>query len=236
MSAIRTLLLVLCLTLTPARAFEINISDEMREKARQTAEMGMRESTAAKASALKIKAILESPEWKEKENRYKSDISKILKIEQPKDREAVEIASINRPVLFMSKSIPLITLRRYAIDLAKIGGVMVLQGGVEGLKQLGPTMQFTADILKVDPSCQQDCKMHNTTVLIDPILFRANQIKVVPALIYQRELNVESHCIDGGKPQPATHVVYGDASIRGLLEALYELSNDHEISKLIEVF
>lgn len=228
--------MILSLTLTPAKAFEINVSDEIKEQARQTAEIGMRESGAAKASALKIKAILETSEWKEKENQYKNDISKILKIEQPKDTDKVDTPSVHRPVLFISKSIPLVTLRRYAVDLAKVGGVMVLQGGVEGLKRLGPTMQLTADILKIDPGCVQDCKMHNTTVLIDPILFRVNQIKAVPALIVQRDLNVESHCADAGKPPTAVHIAYGDASIRGLLEALYELSNEREISKLIEVF
>ena len=127
---------------------------------------------------------------------------------------------------------PLKTLRRYAKDLTKVGGVMVMQGAINGLQKMAPTMQFTADVLKLDGSCKSMCTMQNTAILMDPILFRAYGIKQVPAIAYQKNLNTESHCSDNGAPRVTSPVVYGDASIKGLLEELYSLSGEEILKNL----
>lgn len=124
-------------------------------------------------------------------------------------------------VLFVSSSMPIVTLRRYARDLARVGGVMVMRGAIGGATNIGPTMRFSAAVLTVKEGCQgEKCRVWSTEILFDPILFRLYDIQKVPALIYQPDMNIESYCHGLEKATKASAVVYGDASLKGLVEHL----------------
>lgn len=142
-----------------------------------------------------------------------------------KDNEDGPRLVSNQLVLFVSSSMPLHTLRAYARDLAKVGGVMVLRGGVGGLRQIQPTLQLSQSVLSVKAGCEGQCKMWDTEVLIDPMLFRMYGITKVPALIYQPDMKISAYCDGLDKAQKGTGVVYGDASLMAMIDELYKENN-----------
>lgn len=135
-------------------------------------------------------------------------------------------------VLFVSSSMPVPTLRAYARDLARVGGVMVVRGGIGGLRQVMPTMNWIHDVLSVKPGCEGECKMWATELLIDPMLFRLYGIKKVPALIYQPDMKISAYCDGLDKAQMASSVVYGDAKLIALVDELNKTSPSETLTKL----
>ncbi len=127
------------------------------------------------------------------------------------------------PVVFVSSSIPLPVLRRYAADVEKTGGAIALRGGVGGLKELGPTVNLIMNILKVDPFCEgSDCDMREVRVIIDPVLFRHAGVSRVPAVAVVDHDPFVSYCERESEiaRDDAWMLTYGDASIEGHLEEL----------------
>lgn len=136
-------------------------------------------------------------------------------------------------ILFVSSSMPLETLRNYARDLAKVKGVMVLRGGVEGLTRIGPTVAFAQEITKLDPSCQgNNCQLRDVGLLIDPLLFRHYNVTSVPAIAFQPK-GITSWC-DLTAVAPAGDLIYGDVSLRGALDRLQQLGTDGVLKKSID--
>jgi type-F conjugative transfer system pilin assembly protein TrbC len=127
-------------------------------------------------------------------------------------------------ILFISASIPMPTLRRYAKDIAKNDGLMVLRGTVGADDKLGPTLAFMAEVLKKDPYCEGvNCEFVKANVTIDPRLFTINEIKQVPALVFVERFNFGGYVGkgQGGElPGKAGVVVYGDASFGGMVGGL----------------
>lgn len=126
-------------------------------------------------------------------------------------------------VVFASSSIPLATLRSYAAQLEGTGGAIVLRGGVGGLKEMGPTVDFIMNVLKVDPACDgPDCDMREVSVLIDPVIFAQSGVKRVPAVAVVDRDPFLSYC-ERETPEARSDawiVTYGDASLEGHLEEL----------------
>lgn len=124
-------------------------------------------------------------------------------------------------VLFVSASMPMKTLRNYARDLAKVGGVMVVRGMKNGLQDYVSGMRFFWDVLRVDKNCNSStCESFATDILVDPILFSMYDIEVVPALVYQPDMKLNSYCDDISLAQKADGIVYGDFYLGYLLEQL----------------
>lgn len=148
-----------------------------------------------------------------------------------------------RAILFASSSIPIHTLRRYAAQLDKIGGVMVFRGAPGGLSALTPMVKLTTDIIKHDPGCMRDdCKVWNVGVLIDPLLFRSHHISKVPAVMIVDEDPFKAYCerpdtsgdmAGGDLTSPV--ITYGDAHISGHLDALSRLG-DTRADELLQQF
>jgi type-F conjugative transfer system pilin assembly protein TrbC len=140
-------------------------------------------------------------------------------------------------VLFASASMPLHVLRAYAAQLDKAGGAIVFRGSQGGVSKIYPFAKMARNILLRDESCKgADCAMYNVSILIDPILFRANAISRVPAsIILERDLFAQ-HCDDPeGVMARGVTIIYGDASLSGMLEA-HQRSGDRrafQISKAI---
>src|SRR3546814_13401191 len=77
------------------------------------------------------------------------------------------------PVLFVSSSMPISTLRNYAVQLERVHGVMAFRGVPGGLRKMGPMAKVTAQILRLDPGCEgPNCVMRNVQLIIDPVVFR----------------------------------------------------------------
>src|SRR3546814_579136 len=66
------------------------------------------------------------------------------------------------PVLFVSSSMPISTLRNYAVQLERVHGVMAFRGVPGGLRKMGPMAKVTAQILRLDPGCEgPNCVMRD---------------------------------------------------------------------------
>lgn len=213
---------------------DIVISSEIQAQAKQTFQKQVQMDEDLQSKLDQINQYVHSQAWESQQVAYQTKVLQMLDQSiEPSNDSGQSSNNINaRPVLFISESIPLPTLRRYARDLSKINGVMVLRGAIDGLKHLEPTMKLSADILKRDLSCEQNCPMQNTTILIDPILFRQNDIEAVPALIVTDEIDFMNHCEDANNHHQKHDRVYGDASIQGLLEELHLLNNDLNVKAL----
>jgi type-F conjugative transfer system pilin assembly protein TrbC len=129
--------------------------------------------------------------------------------------------------LFISSSMPEITLRNYAQDLDKLGDrniVMVMQGFVDGVKYITPTLEFIQNILKKSPSCDSEsmvCEAFNAGVYIDPQAFARYGITAVPAVVYARDENEEN--------LKDAYRVSGEVSLEYALERIEKESKSSQI-------
>jgi type-F conjugative transfer system pilin assembly protein TrbC len=135
------------------------------------------------------------------------------------------------PVLFVSSSVPIPTLRNYAVELEKVHGVMAFRGVPGGLHKMGPMARLTAQILRLDPGCEgPDCVMRNVQLIIDPIVFRQHGITQVPALAMVPGDPTQAYCERDDESPRATHVVYGDSALSGMFEEYARLGGKEEVS------
>lgn len=188
----------------------------------------------ARQFASSIAEFSKSSEFKHKQESVKSQVFASAGITTPENKEDGPKLAGNQLVMFVSSSMPLITLRKYAHDLSKVGGVMVMRGTVGGISKMVDTITLTRNVLNADPTCEgAKCKMWGTEMLIDPMLFRIYGIDKVPALIYQPDMNIQSYCDGLEHVNKASAVVYGDASVRALLERMNIISPDEKLKRIM---
>jgi type-F conjugative transfer system pilin assembly protein TrbC len=185
-----------------------------------------------------------SPEqWQRKREAYNRQLSQLFSSapsaakasEADADEDSGPRLAGEQLVLFVSSSMPLHTLRAYARDLAQVGGVMVVRGGIGGLRQVTPTMNWIHSVLSVKADCEGECKMWATELLIDPMLFRLYGIKKVPALIYQPDMKISAYCDGLDKAQKAAAVVYCDARLMGLVDELNKETPSETLTQLSKI-
>lgn len=141
------------------------------------------------------------------------------------------------PVLFVSSSMPIATLRAYAVQLEKTRGVMAFRGMPGGLTHVAPMAKLSAEILRLDPGCEGPaCAMRDIQLIVDPIVFRRHGVARVPALDMVPGDPTQPYCergedADAGlAPQKsAGAVVYGDAALSGMLEEYARLGGVKEV-------
>lgn len=182
-----------------------------------------------------IEKELAPEQWERKKAAYETQLSAMFQSAPKGGQQEQETGPTlvgEQLVLFVSSSMPLHTLRAYARDLAKVGGVMVMRGGIGGLKAIQPTLEQIHQILSVQPGCQGECRMWGTEVLIDPMLFRMYGVKKVPALVYQPNMKIAAYCDGIEHAQKASGIVYGDAALMAMLDELYKESPDPIIKQL----
>lgn len=139
----------------------------------------------------------------------------------------------DKPILFISSSIPKHVLRRYAMDLEKVQGVMVLRGGLDGLKYVMPTLEFISNVLKKNESCKiEPCEKYAVDVIIDPILFTEYGINKVPAFTIHGKENFTAYCNQEEPLNKINKLSYGDYSIKHHIKTIQK--ND-EYKNLIEL-
>lgn len=155
---------------------------------------------------------------------------------EPPDSEA--LAAVGRgtlerrwiPVLFVSSAMPISTLRNYAGQLERAGGVMAFRGMPGGLRQVRPMAALAARILRRDPGCEgPGCAMRDVQLIVDPILFRQHGVSGVPALGLVPGDPTQPYCEREENSARAAHLVLGDAALDGMLEAYARLGGGEEV-------
>lgn len=135
------------------------------------------------------------------------------------------------PVLFVSSSMPVTTLRTYAGQLERVGGVMAFRGMPGGLTKVAPMAKLSAEILRHDPGCEGPaCAMRDVQLIVDPLIFRQHGVTRVPALAMVPGDPALPYCEREDDAPRAAHVIYGDAALSGLLEEYARLGGKQEVS------
>jgi len=134
------------------------------------------------------------------------------------------------PVLFVSSSMPVTTLRTYAAQLEKAHGILAFHGMPGGLTKVAPMAKLSAEILRHDPGCEgPGCAMRDVQVIVDPLIFRQHGVSRVPALAMVPGDPALPYCEREEDSPRAAHVIYGDAALSGLLEEYARLGGKEEV-------
>lgn len=215
-------------------ASDFKVSDAMKREAKESIEQ-FRVDKKNQMIAKELVDYTRTNEWQEKQLELRQNLLQVIGGKAAANVDEPEIFN-KRIVLFISQSIPKKVLRRYVQDLVKVGGVMVMQGAINGLKTLEPTLAWMQEILKKDSTCTGvKCEFYQAPILIDPILFEKHNITKVPALTVLDDDAFQSYC-EQKVSQPETgdeSVIYGDAALIGLVEALFRLNPDSELKSII---
>lgn len=135
------------------------------------------------------------------------------------------------PVLFVSSSMPIPTLRSYAAQLERVHGVMAFRGVPGGLRRMGPMAKLTAQILRLESDCEgPSCVMRDVQLIVDPIVFRQHGIAQVPALAMIPGDPTQAYCERDDESPRAAHVVFGDSALSGMLDEYARLGGKEEVS------
>jgi hypothetical protein len=125
---------------------------------------------------------------------------------------------------------PLPILRSYAAQLERVKGVLAFRGMPGGLKKVGPMARLSAQILRLDPGCEGPaCAMRNVQLIVDPIIFRQHGVSKVPALAMVPGDPAQAYCERDDESLRATHLVFGDSALPGLLEEYARLGGREEV-------
>lgn len=180
-----------------------------------------------------IKELLESKQYQVNKSVGERLAREVLQLptEATRDNQQSSAPIEGQVVVFVSASMPMETLRNYARSLVKVKGALVLRGGIEGLKKIGPTLAFSQRVLKIDPYCTENCPLFKVPLLIDPLLFHQYQITQVPAIAFQPEGLVQG--CDRSTTASAADVIYGDISLKGALDRLNQLNPHPKLNNLL---
>lgn len=185
-----------------------------------------------------VKTILASDDYKNRLSAYHQTAKTVLGLEQDATEAALPAEETNdigdRLVLFVSSSMPLHVLRNYVRDVDRVGGVMIFRGTIGGIDSFMPTVEFLRKLLAVDPGCTAaSCDMRMTNVSIDPQRFTHHGINRVPALIYEKDMKIQAYCKQGDSGPRAQTIAYGDASLAGLTNAIYQTNKEPALKALL---
>ena len=162
-------------------------------------------------------------------------IAQALGLEQPEEAALAGVVTTGGtrrwvPVLFVSSSMPVETLRTYAGQLERAGGVMAFRGMPGGMRQVGPMAKLSAAILRHDPGCEGPaCAMRDVQLIVDPLVFRQHGVTQVPALAMVPGDPTLPYCERDEASPRAAHIVLGDAALSGLLEEYGRLGGKEEV-------
>lgn len=172
--------------------------------------------------AAKLYKYTQSVEY---QRRMKEVISRVFPEEAQRRKKAR--TPQQRLYLFISSSVPMHVLRRYAHQISRLpGATMVMRGFVNGATRIAPTVQFIRKLLSKEPNCHKtDCEKIPAAIIIDPYLFRRYSIERVPAVVVADGVQGNGTCTEGNTENVKVRdyaVSYGDAPIRTHLAAMAE--------------
>lgn len=163
-------------------------------------------------------------------------LSQALGLEAPEMLAVADVAAPPTakgwvPVLFVSSSMPVTTLRTYAAQLERARGVLAFRGMPGGMRKVEPMAKLSAEVLRLDPGCEGPaCAMRDVQLIVDPLIFRQHGVSRVPAMAMVPGDPALPYCEREDDSPRATHVVYGDAALSGLLEEYARLGGKQEVS------
>jgi hypothetical protein len=133
------------------------------------------------------------------------------------------------PVLFVSSSVPIPTLRNYAVELEKVHGVMAFRGVPGGLHKMGPMAKLTAQILRLDPGCEgrlRDAQRpaHHRSDRLSPTWDRPG-----PALAMVPGDPTQAYC-ERDDESPARRTWFRRQRASGMFEEYARLGGKEEVS------
>lgn len=151
---------------------------------------------------------------------------------------ASRLADDERIYIFVSSSIPETSLKEYARSLDKLrdqNASMVMRGCIGGCTRIIPTLKYIQKIIASEKG-----KELVAEVQIDPNLFRAYKIEVVPAIIFARGISKTLPEISEGiesnlKTAPEAYAVYGDVSLDYALEKINRDLGNPRLAQTIQV-
>ncbi|MBI3755300.1 MAG: hypothetical protein HY265_03965 [Deltaproteobacteria bacterium] len=178
---------------------------------------------------------------KEIEERQKKELLK-GRTNESKDSGAIQekgiLAEDERVYVFISSSVPVETLRNYtaAVDaLHERNVVMVIRGFVDGVKKIGPTLDFVKKIIFKDKSCdikKGKCETYKANIMIEPRLFRQYGIDKAPAIVYARGAVINN--LEMTPRDDSFYVVYGDISLDGAMEIIDKEARTESLPRLVK--
>lgn len=185
-----------------------------------------------------VKAILASDDYKNRLSAYNDKARQVLGLEEQETTMPVPAEETNnigdRLVLFVSSSMPINVLRNYVRDIDRVGGVMIFRGTIGGIDSFMPTVEFLRQLLAVDPNCTAaTCDMRMTNISFDPQRFSHHGITRVPALIFEKDMKIQAYCKQGDSGPRAQTIAYGDSSLAGLTNAIYQSNEEPALKALL---
>ncbi len=241
---------------SPQKKFTLDSVQELKEKGEgYKKDMKVPENRYAadgKKEAEKMREYFHSGEFQEKlhteTERVKEALLKDTLLQHNSNSETDKRAAGNlspkgRIYIFVSSSLPIQTLRRYAMDLDKLSDPnisLVLRGFVEGMKHIRPTLDFVSKILVKDETCdiaKEKCEILRMNFEIDPLLFRRYRITMVPAFVYVPEININDTGMSEGQDTNAEvsdyYVSYGDASLEHILGLIHKETGSKSVGGVL---
>lgn len=168
------------------------------------------------------------------DNYYSDAKNSEDKLKKLKDDERIYV--------LISSSMPTETIRAYVSSIERLEDkkiVIAMRGFVDGMKKIGPTLRFMAEVLKKDATCTEaNCAMKSVPVMVDPLVFRLYGVTRVPAVVYVRGLDVVDQSAseakaDNIKSAGQSFVAYGDASLSYLLTKIQQESDSETLKSMI---
>jgi len=233
---------------TYAEEFGIsNVTSALDEAEKLQADIQLKEidNPKAKKAAEKAAEYFHSDEC---QNRIKTESERIKKdlfqeyVKDERFQKSKGLLETERVYVFISSSMPMATLKTYALEIEQIGDkniTMAMRGFVGGMAKFGPTMEFCQQVLMVDPDCNvNDCEAIRAQIEIDPNLFRKFGINQVPTIVYARNVNLidpeQSAGIESNvKGQISGYRLYGAVPIDYALDKFYQESKSNNLKYLL---
>lgn len=129
--------------------------------------------------------------------------------------------------VFISASVPDVTLRNYQKALEDIPTVFVLRGLIgDDPSSFQPTQEWVQRFLCGEPPYEMGSKCHLNPVDISPNLFKAFGVENVPALVYVPDSLQIAACGEAPMPDKDFYVWYGDLAPAYVLEQTLKLRPD----------
>jgi type-F conjugative transfer system pilin assembly protein TrbC len=224
-----------------------NVSSAIDEAEKLQADIQLKKTDNPKAeeAAKKAAEYFHSEECQSRISAESERIKKDLFQEYVKDEHSQKsrgLLETERIYIFISSSMPIATLKTYALEIEQIGDkniTMVMRGFVGGMAKFGPTMEFCQKVLMLDPDCNvNDCEAIRAQIEIDPNLFRKFGIKEVPAIVYAKNVNLidpeQSAGVESNtKGNISGYRLYGAVPIDYALDKFYQESKSNNLKMLL---
>lgn len=197
-----------------------------------------------KEKAGKMNAFVKSEDFKKKTEMYKNRLKTLSpelfgEAPEPQEQKKDNYFGKDRIYIFISSSVPKSTLRQYINDIDGLPqATAVLNGFIGDIGKMQPTVQFIADLLKVDEHCKMPgCDYLDSEIVVDPIIFKRLNIDRVPAIAYVENYERIGYCSEGletGSKMSNIRVVYGDVALKDALEHINKKTKSAKLASIIK--